>query len=168
MDLSDLADGGTTRRRSSGGNAVLSISARVDYGVQVLCALADSDGAMTARRLANSQGLPHKYLESILTDLCRGSLLISRRGAGGGFRLARPASQISLADAVRPLVGTLAEVRGQEIEGADYNGSAANLGTAWMAVRTTLQTSLDEITIADIVSGDLPRVPARPKTPTAR
>jgi|GEM_PF-680786 len=156
MDSLGRADGGARRRRSSGGNSVISISAKVDYGVQVLCALSDAGGAMSAGQLARSQGLPHKYLEAILNDLRRGALLISKRGGNGGYRLVRPASQISLGDAIRPLVGTLAEVRGQEIEGTPYDGPAENLGAAWMAVRAILQSSLDQVTIAAIVSGDIP------------
>ena len=156
MHSPDLAERGAGRRRSSGGNALFSISAKVDYGVRVLCALADAGGAMTAGGLARTQGLPHKYLEAILNDLRRGALLISKRGGDGGYRLARPASEISLADAIRPLVGSLAEVRGYELERARYEGPAENLGTVWMAVRTTLQSSLDQVTIADIVSGNLP------------
>jgi len=156
MDSPDLADPGLRRRRSSGGNAVVSISAKVDCGVRVLCALADAGGAMTAGQLAASQDLSHKYLEAILNDLRRGALLISKRGADGGYRLARPASEISLSDAIRPLVGTLAEVRGQQLEGMGYDGPAEHLGAAWVAVRTNLQTALDQVTIADIVSGALP------------
>ena len=156
MASPDRADPTARRRRSSGGTTVVSISAKVDYGVRVLCALADADGAMTAVQLASSQGLPHKYLEAILNDLRRAALVTSTRGTHGGYRLARPASEISLADAVRPLVDSLAEVRGYEIGGTRYDGPAENLGAAWTVVSTALESSLDQVTIADIVSGDLP------------
>ena len=157
MASPDRADRSARRRRSSGGTAVVSISAKVDYGVRVLCALADADRAMTAAQLASSQALPHKYLEAILNDLRRAALVTSKRGADGGYRLARPASEISLANAIRPLVDTLAEVRGYDIEGTRYDGPAVNLGAAWTVLSTALQSSLDQVTIADIVSGDLPR-----------
>jgi Rrf2 family protein len=143
------------RRRSSGGNAVLSISARVDYAVQVLCALAESNKIMTARQLSVSLGLPHKFLEAILTDLHRGAVLTSRRGAGGGFGLARPADEMSLGEVITSLVGAVAEVRGQVPEAIDYRGPAEHLRTAWLAVRSNLRFTLEGITIADIVRGDL-------------
>ena len=150
------------RRRSSGGNAVVNISARVDYGIRVLCALAASDGPMTSEQLAAAQGLPHKYLESVLTELRRSSLLISKRGADGGYRLARPPSEISLADVIRALVGTLAEVRGQRPEGTSYDGAAEHLRDVWLGVRAHLESVLEDVTIDRIVSGNLPDMPNLP------
>ena len=146
------------RHRSSVGNAVLSISARVDYAVQVLCALAESNRIMTARQLSVSLGLPHKFLEAILTDLHRGVILTSRRGLGGGFGLARPADEMSLDEVITSLVGAVVEVRGQIPEAIDYRGPAENLRTAWLAVRSNLRLTLEGITIADIVTGDLSRI----------
>jgi Rrf2 family protein len=147
---------------------VLSISARVDYAVQVLCALADTNRTMTARQLSVSLGLPHKFLEAILTDLQRGVILTSRRGVAGGYRLARPAGEISVHEVIRSLVGSLAEVRGQTPEAIDYHNSTENLRAAWMAVRSSLRLALEGITIADIVTGDLSRVadPAAPSGAT--
>ena len=152
----------TVRRRSSGGNAVVNISARVDYGIRVLCALAAADGPMTSEQLAAAQGLPHKYLESVLTELRRSSLLISKRGADGGYRLARPPSEISLADVIRALVGTLAEVRGQRPEGTSYDGAAEHLRDVWLGVRAHLESVLEDVTIDRIVSGNLPDMPNLP------
>ena len=142
-------------RRSSGGNAVLSVSARVDYAVQVLCALADSNRTMTSRQLSVSLGLPHKFLEAILTDLHRGAILTSRRGVAGGYGLARPADEISLDEVLRSLVRALAEVRGQPPEDTGYSDPAEHLRAVWMAVRSNLRLTLEGITIADIVTGDL-------------
>ena len=144
------------RRRSSGGNAVINISARVDYGIRVLCALADAGAPMTSEQLASAQALPHKYLESILSDLRRGGLLISRRGAEGGYWLARTADSITLADVVGCLVGTLAEVRGQRPESTSYTGAAEHLRSVWFAVRALVEVAFLEITIDRIVSGDFP------------
>jgi Rrf2 family protein len=110
---------------------------------------------MTARQLSASLGLPHKFLEAILTDLQRGVILTSRRGVGGGFGLARPADEVSLDNVIEALVGAVAEVRGQIPETAVYLGPAENLRAAWIAVRSNLRLSLEAITIADIVSGDL-------------
>ena len=134
------------------------ISAKVDYAVRALCTLADAgEGAVTAEALARSQGLPAKFLESILNDMRRAGLLLSQRGADGGYRLSRPPSAITVADVIRPLDGPLAEVRGLRPEAATYEGSAEHLQTVWVAVRASLRSVLELVTIADIISGDLPR-----------
>ncbi len=133
------------------------ISAKVDYAVRALCTLADSgERPVTAEALAQSQGLPAKFLESILNDMRRAGLLLSQRGAEGGYRLSRPASSISVADVIRPLDGPLAEVRGLRPEAANYDGAAEHLQAVWIAVRASLRSVLERVTIADIVSGDLP------------
>src|SRR5665647_1928314 len=87
----------------------------------------------TAEALASSQGLPPKFLESILNDLRRAGLLRSQRGAEGGYRLARTAKEITVADIIRPLDGPLAEVRGLRPEAANYEGAAAHLQDVWVA-----------------------------------
>jgi Rrf2 family protein len=134
------------------------ISAKVDYAVRALCTLADADGRpVTAEALAQSQGLPAKFLESILNDMRRAGLLLSQRGAEGGYRLSRPATSITVAEVIRPLDGPLAEVRGLRPEAASYEGSAEHLQEVWIAVRASLRAVLERVTIADIVSGNLPK-----------
>jgi Rrf2 family protein len=134
------------------------ISAKVDYAVRALCTLADAgDRPVTAEALASSQGLPAKFLESILNDMRRAGLLHSQRGAEGGYRLSRPAKSISVADVIRPLDGPLAEVRGLRPEAANYDGSAEHLQSVWIAVRASLRAVLEQVSIADIVSGQLPK-----------
>jgi Rrf2 family protein len=134
------------------------ISAKVDYAVRAMCAVAAvGDQAITAESLATSQGLPPKFLESILNDLRRAGLLRSQRGADGGYRLARPAKDITVADIIRPLDGPLAEVRGLRPEAASYEGAAEHLQQVWIAVRSSLRSVLEAVTLADIVAGTLPR-----------
>ena len=133
------------------------ISAKVDYAVRAMCGLADSERALTVAALAASENLPEKYLESILNDLRRANLVVSRRGRDGGYLLSRPASEIGLAEIIRPLEGPLAEVRGLRPEAATYEGAAEGLQTVWVAVRASLRSVLEKTTIADIVSGRLPR-----------
>ncbi len=134
------------------------ISAKVDYAVRALCTLADAgERPVTAESLASSQRLPAKFLESILNDMRRAGLLLSQRGAEGGYRLSRPASSITVADVIRPLDGPLAEVRGLRPEAASYEGSAEHLQSVWVAVRASLRSVLEHVTIADIATGDLPK-----------
>lgn len=134
------------------------ISAKVDYAVRALCTLADANGnPVTADTLAQAQGLPAKFLESILNDMRRAGLLLSQRGAEGGYRLSRPAGSITVAEVIRPLDGPLAEVRGLRPEATTYQGSAEHLQDVWVAVRASLRAVLEQVTIADIVAGKLPR-----------
>ena len=141
---------------SSGRITPVYISAKVDYAVRALCTLASAEHPLTAEALARSQGLPAKFLESILNDMRRAGLLTSQRGPDGGYRLARPAEQITVADVIRPLDGPLAEIRGLRPEAANYEGAAEHLQAVWVAVRASLRNVLDEVTIAAIVSGELP------------
>lgn len=133
------------------------ISAKVDYGLRALCTLATSEHAQTADQLAEAQAMPVGFLRSILNELRRAGIVTSYRGNEGGYRLARPAEQITVGEVFRRLEGPLAEVRGLRPEAAHYDAAASNLQTIWVALRACLREVLDEITIADVVSGRLPR-----------
>lgn len=125
--------------------------------MRALLTLAAHDGGpLTADRLAAEQTLPVKFLENILVDLRRGGLVLSQRGAEGGYRLARPADEISAADVLRLVDGPLAEVRGVRPEAAAYVGPAEHLQEVWVAARASLRGVLDSVTLADIASGRLP------------
>jgi Rrf2 family protein len=134
------------------------ISAKVDYAVRVLLALAAAPAGrwLKGEPLAASQGLPVKFVENTLVDLRRAGVVTSRRGSEGGYRLARPAGEIALADVFRVLEGPLAEVRGERPEDTVYEGPAAHLQDVWVAVRAALRVVLESITLADVLSGDLP------------
>jgi Rrf2 family protein len=95
-------------------------------------------------------------VENTLVELRRGGFVISQRGSEGGYRLARPADEIALADIFRILDGPLAAVRGERPEDAVYEGPAANLQQVWVAVRSALRLVLESVTLADILAGDLP------------
>ncbi len=127
----------------------------------LLTLAADPAGTMTADRLAVAQDLPVRFLENILVELRRGGLVASHRGAEGGYRLARPADEITAADVLRLVDGPLAEVRGARPETAIYEGPAAHLQDVWVAARASLRTVLERVTLADIVSGRFPRPVAK-------
>jgi Rrf2 family protein len=139
------------------------ISARVDYAVRALVTLAAApDGtAMKGDEVAAAQGLPTKFVENILGDLRRAGFVSSQRGNVGGYRLARPAKQIVLADVFRALDGPLAEVRGSRPDEVAYEGDSEHLQSVWIAVRAALRMVLESVTIADVVTGKLPRRVAR-------
>ena len=106
----------------TGQNRAVHIPAKVDYGMRALLALTARGEPTTAEALAEAQALPSKFLGAILNDLRRAGIVASQRGSEGGYRLARPAAQISVADVMRALDGPLAEVRGLRPEAATYDG----------------------------------------------
>ena len=133
------------------------ISARVDYATRALLALAAAgDEALKGSAIAGGQGLPVKFVENILADLRRAGFVTSQRGNVGGYRLARPAEEITLADVFRALEGPLAEVRGVRPDQVSYSGAAEHLRDAWVAVRAALRQVLESTTIADVAAGTLP------------
>lgn len=106
--------------------------------------------------IAESQQIPAKFLEQILSELRRAGLVTSRRGAEGGYTLARPAAEISVADVIRAVEGPLAWVRDSRPGSIEYAGSAESLADVWVAVRAALRSVLDEVSIAEVLAGDLP------------
>lgn len=137
------------------------ISAKVDYGMRALLTLAERGEPVTAEGLAEAQQLPGKFLGTILNDLRRAGIVASHRGSDGGYRLGRPPGEISVADVMRALEGPLAEVRGMRPEAATYNGAATHLQDVWVAVRASLRGVLEQVSLEDVVSGNLPAPVAR-------
>jgi Rrf2 family protein len=132
------------------------LSARVDYALRAVAELAAAEAPRTVDQLSAAQNIPNKYLESILGELRRGGLLRSQRGPDGGYRLARPAGEISIADVIRTLDGELANVRGNRPEHLEYVGSAAPLQVVWIALRASERAILEQVTLAHVASGTMP------------
>jgi Rrf2 family protein len=133
------------------------ISAKVDYATRVLLTLAASDGApMRGETLANEQGLPVRFVENTLVELRRAGLVTSHRGADGGYRLGRPASEISIADVIRTLEGPLAEVHGLRPDQRSYDGPAEHLQDVWVALRASMRSVLETVTLDQVVKNKLP------------
>jgi len=132
-------------------------TAKADYAVRAAVELASSgDGPVTAEHLAEAQRIPVNFLENILLDLRRAGIVESRRGAAGGYLLAKPAKEIVLADVVRAVEGPLASVRGLSPDALDYDGSAAALRDVWVALRSAVRSVLEHVTLADVANGKLP------------
>ena len=134
----------------------MQVTARVDYAVRAMIHLASSDGPVSRGEIAREQGIPAKFLESILLRLREGGLLTSQRGTTGGYALARPAVTITIADVVRVIDGPLAAVRGLPPEDTEYPGAAASLRDIWVALRAGMRQVLETTTVADVASGTLP------------
>jgi Rrf2 family protein len=135
------------------------ISAKADYAVRAAVTLAalEGDAPVKAERLASQQDIPLNFLENILHQLKSRGIVNSQRGPDGGFRLARPADEITLADIIRACDGPLASVRGERPENLSYEGAAKSLQEVWIALRANLRGVLEHVTLADVAAGKLPK-----------
>ena len=133
------------------------VSAKVDYALRASLELAAAgDGPTKGEQISQAQDIPLRFLENILLELRHGGLVQSQRGADGGYWLARPPGEIKLADVIRAVEGPLANVRGSRPETMEYAGPAAKLQDVWIAMRANLRAVLEELTLADVASGNLP------------
>jgi Rrf2 family protein len=139
------------------------IPAKADYAVRALVALAAAAGErpVPADRIAERQGIAGPFLAGILGQLRLAGLVRSVRGAEGGFLLARPAEEITLADVMRAVDGPLATLSGQYPETLHYPGPAAGLREVWVAVRANVRAVLEHTTVADVATGKPSRVVRR-------
>jgi Rrf2 family protein len=145
------------------------VSAKVDYALRAAAELAAAgDGPVKGERISQAQGIPLKFLENILLELRHHGLVQSQRGSDGGYWLARPAEEITLAEVIRAVEGPLANVRGARPETLEYEGNAEPLRDVWVAVRANLRAVLESVTLADVAAGELPdEVAAITRDPTA-
>jgi len=132
------------------------VSAKVDYALRAMVELAAAEAILVkGERLAAAQSIPPKFLESILLELRHAGLVASQRGAEGGYRLARPAAEITIADVIRAVEGPIASVRGARPEDASYDGPAVALREVWIELRAAMRAVLEGTTIADLVARSL-------------
>ena len=133
------------------------ISARVDYAVRAAVELAAvAPDSLTSEKIAQAQGIPARFLQAILGDLQHARLVTSQRGREGGYRLALPPSELSIARVMRVEQGFLAEVHGQRPEDVESPGAAASLPNIWVAAREAYRQVLENVTLADVVAGEMP------------
>jgi Rrf2 family protein len=135
------------------------ISAKSDYAVRAMAELAaaGAHGAVKAEQIALAQDIPLNFLLGILRELRNAHLVRSHRGREGGYLLSRPAAEITLADVIRAVDGPLANVRDLSLTELSYPGAAQSLRDVWMAVRGSLREVLENVTVADLATGRLPR-----------
>jgi Rrf2 family protein len=135
------------------------ISAKVDYAVRaaIELAAAPDEKPIRAERLATAQGIPLDFLQNILGELRHAGIVRSHRGVDGGFRLARAADHVTIADIIRAVEGPLATVRGGPPEYSTYSGAATALPRVWIAVRKSLRSVVEHVTVADVARGRLPK-----------
>ncbi len=135
------------------------VSAKADYAVRAAAELAAAEeGPIKGERLAEAQDIPLQFLEHILLELKHHGIVRARRGAKGGYWLAKPADEVTVAEIVRAVEGPIAHVQSTPPEDIEYRGNSKHLQEVWIAVRASLRSVLEEVTLADLVSGELPSV----------
>lgn len=136
------------------------VSAKSDYALRALIEIESrSDGApVSAEELGRLQSIPHGFLQAILADLRRAGIVMSVRGQSGGWRLARPAADVSVADIIRAVDGPLVSVYGLRPEAVKYNDSAMVLQLVWIAARANLRDVFERVTVDMLAAGKLPDV----------
>jgi Rrf2 family protein len=133
------------------------VSAKVDYALRATVELAaaqrrrDQAGPVKGERIATAQEIPLNFLENILLELRRSGIVASQRGAEGGYWLAKPAAEITIADVIRAVEGPIATVRGSRPEDVAYTGSATALREVWIELRASMRGVLETTTLADLV-----------------
>jgi Rrf2 family protein len=133
------------------------VSAKADYAVRAAVELAAAgNGPVKGEVISSSQAIPLKFLENILGELRHAGLVRSQRGTEGGYWLARPAEEITLADVIRAVEGPLASVRGESPSQLEFSGAAQPLAKLWVAVRANLRAVLESVTIAQVAQDELP------------
>jgi Rrf2 family protein len=135
----------------------MQVTAKVDYAVRAMVELAAAGGGpVKGEAIAIAQKVPFRFLENILIELRHATLVRSQRGSEGGYRLARPADEITLADVIRTVEGPIASIRSERPDEVSYPGSAVLLRDVWVALRANMRAVLESVTLADIAGGELP------------
>jgi len=134
------------------------VSAKSDYALRALIEMAArTDGkAVSAEELGRAQDIPHGFLQAILADLRKAGVVISQRGQSGGWRMARSASEVSVADVIRAVDGPLVSVYGLRPEAVTYNDRADVLQHVWIAARDSLREVFEQVSIEQLAARKLP------------
>jgi Rrf2 family iron-sulfur cluster assembly transcriptional regulator len=126
------------------------VSTRGDYAARALLSLAlhDSDRPTSVKEIAERTTLPQPYLEQILLAVKGAGLVRSKRGVGGGYVLARPAAEITLAEIVAAVDGPITQVMGEH----DHCEGHCVLQEVWVDVSDETRAILERVTLADLVA----------------
>ena len=149
---------GTIRSQVGGMMRIMRMSAKAEYAVRAMVQLATYEPGTLVKTddLAKAQGIPPQFLVDILTALRTDRLVRSQRGRDGGYELARPAAEVSIADVLRCIDGPLASVRDIGLSDLPYSGPTTGLTDVWRALRASMRSVLEETSLADVATADLP------------
>jgi Rrf2 family protein len=133
------------------------IHAKTDYAIRSLLFLADRrPNLVKLDVLIAEQAMPRAFVEMILSELRRAGLVLSRRGSDGGFTLAVPAAQITIGDVIRVVDGPLTELPALPAAAGAAGSVAQHLPDVWTAMTVSLTRVLDETTLQQVLTGELP------------
>lgn len=128
-------------------------SAKGEYGVRAILdiALYGERSPVRVREIARRQAIPMRFLEQVVASLKKGGLVESYRGARGGYRLARPAKEISLADVIQAVEGPIALVEciGEEVSACDQV-SICVIRDIWQDVQDSVLEALDSVSLESV------------------
>ncbi len=144
-------------------------STKGEYGVRLMVELAHhyGEGPMSLADVADHEDLPRPYLEQLVVSLREADLVISHRGARGGYTLARPPAEIRMGDVLRalegPIVPMVCAAHDRETSGQCGRTTFCTVNTLWVRVRDAITDAVDSLTLADLAH---PLVPAPGAHPT--
>ncbi|MGN0362231.1 MAG: RrF2 family transcriptional regulator [Bilifractor sp.] len=146
----------------------MKLSTRGRYGLRALIDLAshEKEGAVSTQSIAQRQNISESYLEQLIRMMKKDGLVISVRGAGGGYRLARAASEISVGDILRCMEGSLEAVECPAIEGNDCDSADACVSKfVWKRINDAIAQAVDSVWLSELVeeSRDLENVQKKRK-----
>jgi FeS assembly SUF system regulator len=132
---------------------MLRLSKLADYGVLLMAQLGRDPGGTThnARELAAQTGLPSPMVAKVLKTLTREGLLVSHRGAHGGYSLARPPQQISVAKIIAALEGPVSLTQCGTGPGSCEHEPSCHVRTPWERIHRAVTDTLERVTLADLI-----------------
>lgn len=133
------------------------VHSSTDYALRALIELAvHGNLVLSAETIGRRQGIPPHFLQAILADLHKAGVVDGVRGHGGGWRMSRDPSTVTVTEVMRATNGPLVNVQGSPPEEITYNHTTAALQRVWIAARSSLQDVFDNVTIQDLAHGTLP------------
>lgn len=132
------------------------LTGRIVFAIRAAAELVGREDYVPLEAIVERQDLPMDYVRSAMSDLRRAGIVTTRRGRVGGYKLARQASDVTLADIIRAVDGPLTVVQGERPDDLEYDGAAAGLEDVWLAVRRAERRILEAVTLEQLVTGELP------------
>jgi FeS assembly SUF system regulator len=136
---------------------MLRISKLTDYGIVLLAHFAEHPGAtVNARELAQSTGLPFPAVGKVLKLLAAEDLLVSHRGAKGGYTLARPPEEISVVEIIEALEGPIALMECSAGPGHCQKEATCRIRDPWQTIHAAIRSTLSSVTLGGLVKSPTP------------
>lgn len=136
---------------------MLRISKLTDYGTVLLAHLASNQATVrSAADVAGATGIALPTVSKLLKLLARAELVISTRGANGGYRLARAPQEISAADVIDALEGPVSITECSASDGDCEHEGVCSVGEAWQRINVAIHRALQDVTLNDLIRSNSP------------